>query len=99
MSNAPERIWLYVDSDDQGERYLELIRPDAECSTDVPYILATPTALAASPEVQRMIREAEARVAGRALDIITSGTFDASDPRIDALADLAEAAAIRGEGK
>jgi hypothetical protein len=63
MSKAPERVWLYVDVDDQGEAYLELIRPDAECSTDVEYRRAdAPPTLAeamAVPEVAALVEALE----------------------------------------
>lgn len=40
MSDAPERVWIYADREDDGERYLELIPEDAHSDTDVEYIRA-----------------------------------------------------------
>lgn len=58
---APKRIWLYVDTSDDGEQYLELIPEDAHSNTDVEYILAS--------EHAALIREAEARGMERAAEI------------------------------
>lgn len=61
---APERIWLqdagdYSRARAAGDDLTWCDQPVDE--GDSPYILATPEALAASPEVQALIREAEAR--------------------------------------
>lgn len=57
MSDAPERISMVRDIlGGWGLSY-----PHERDGTETPYILAEPSALAASPEVQALIREAEAR--------------------------------------
>ena len=77
------------------------------------YILATPAALAASPEVAALIREAEARGMERAAEVDWQRGRDATDTAPDYLSDWqrglvtgqqmmrdairAEAAALRGE--
>ena len=56
---APERIWAF------GSRCTQN-RLLGTAFAGTPYILATPTALAASPEVAKLIAEAEARGMERA---------------------------------
>jgi hypothetical protein len=64
--DAPERIWAWKrDDNTEAKHYYRQWEPYA-ChwmgKDAAEYILATPAALAASPEVQALIREAEARV-------------------------------------
>jgi len=65
------------------------IPTSAQCEDDdIRYILATPEALAASPEVQALRREAEARVMRIAAGLFPGG-YDANFAKIEA--------AIRGD--
>ena len=72
MTDAPERIWKWRsrikggawDAWENG-RFGGPPPPFADVE-EVPYILATPGALAASPEVQALIKEAQARGMERA---------------------------------
>ncbi len=89
MSDAPERIWLAAGTGEPvatRDDWTRLIPRDH----NAPYILATPEALAASPEVQTLILEAvekERNVFTRAIEKYFDGT---------AVLDIeAEAAAIR----
>lgn len=62
MTDAPERIWARpsVNMEDEALPYGEWhVEPSPRW---VSYILATPSALAASPEVQALIAAAETRV-------------------------------------
>lgn len=74
-TKAPERIWAgtYDDrsSDNEDEWCLNVPywrEDNRDPQFAAPYILATPTALAASPEVAALIREAEARGMERAAE-------------------------------
>ena len=58
-TDAPERIWVDIDENPRGVLIGTVFATDLG---DVPYILATPTALAASPEVQALLREARVQV-------------------------------------
>jgi len=57
-------------------------------------------ALAARDErIRREERERAAGYISRAVDAVTSGSFDQSDPRVDALCEYADAIHAEGEGK
>lgn len=56
MGDLPERIWV---ADGDGNCRVGFSSPSLDYKT--PYILDTPEALAASPEVQKLVAEAEAR--------------------------------------
>ena len=67
MTDAPHRIWTFEYSDGAIPRSGDWVDEQSECPDGSPaYILATPAALAASPEVAALIREAEARGMERA---------------------------------
>lgn len=54
--SAPERIWA-----NEGLEWHSFDCSDVKSGWTHPYILATPAALAASPEVAKLVAEAEAR--------------------------------------
>ena len=54
--SAPERIWA-----NEGLEWHSFDCSDVKAGWTHPYILATPAALAASPEVAKLVAEAEAR--------------------------------------
>lgn len=56
-SDAPERIWTEEPDIFDGMGFWQ----ERECEGLSPYILATPTALASSAEVQALLREARAQ--------------------------------------
>lgn len=67
---APHRIWTFEYSNGAIPRSGDWIDEQSECPDGSPeYILATPAALAASPEVAKLIREAEARGVERAASL------------------------------
>jgi len=110
--SAPVRIWVdpaYIDSPSRVlASNLASTRQDRALPSDAPYILATREALAESPEVQRLIAEAEARGLDLAVGIADqhrdpTGTeygegWDAASSSIAKEARTA-AAALRGEEK
>lgn len=59
--SAPERIWA-----NEGLEWHSFDCSDVKAGWTHPYILATPAALAASPEVAKLVAEAEARGMERA---------------------------------
>ena len=59
--SAPERIWA-----NEGLEWHSFDCSDVKAGWTHPYILATPAALAASPEVAKLVAEAEARGASEA---------------------------------
>jgi hypothetical protein len=59
--SAPERILAWTYKMGEGELGAWDVDPEEAPPAANRYILATPAALAASPEVQALIREAEAR--------------------------------------
>ena len=61
--SAPERIWA-----NEGLEWHSFDCSDVKAGWTHPYILATRAALAASPEVQALVREAEALVVERAAE-------------------------------
>lgn len=101
-TKAPERIWAW--SEDCGDVCVnEWVPDDPDCLGSYAeeaqtYILATPAALAASPEVAALIREAEARGMERAADMLLGSVpREFGDHRDYRKAIRAEAAALRGE--
>lgn len=106
--SAPERIWA-----NEGLEWHSFDCSDVKSGWTHPYILATPAALAASPEVANLVAEAEARVwreaakEARECDYPwaspTNEQADACDQMAERIADWldnrAAAAAIRGEAK
>lgn len=58
MMTAPERIWATEDADNFGEDRFHTTQPMRGLS---PYILATPAALSAAPEVQALVEAAVKR--------------------------------------
>lgn len=58
-TDAPERIWVDFAECPSGAMIGSVYTSDLG---DIPYILATPAALAASPEVQALLREARVQV-------------------------------------
>ena len=62
--SAPERIWA-----NEGLEWHSFDCSDVKSGWTHPYILATPAALAASPEVAKLVAEAEARGMERAAGI------------------------------
>lgn len=74
--SAPERIWA-----NEGLEWHSFDCSDVKSGWTHPYILATPAALAASPEVQKLVAEAEARGMERAAKLVPTGyTFWAKKP-------------------
>lgn len=65
IATAPERIWVDIDENPRGALIGTVFATDLG---DVPYILATPTAIAASPEMQALLREARAQGMEEAAD-------------------------------
>ena len=61
--SAPERIWA-----NEGLEWHSFDCSDVKAGWTHPYILATPEALSASPEVAKLVVEAEARGMERALE-------------------------------
>lgn len=57
-TDAPERIWVDFAESPSGALIGSVYATDLG---DIPYILATPTALAASPEVQALLAAEKAR--------------------------------------
>ena len=97
--SAPERIWA-----NEGLEWHSFDCSDVKAGWTHPYILATPAALAASPEVAKLVAEAEARGMERAAArarVYASSYAQSSDGRntFILLAEWAdaEAAAIRRE--
>ncbi len=91
MTDAPERIWLLPEF--AAENFASLPGSPYDDRLFSEYI--------AAPKVQELIRAAVeserercADLMARALDALTSGAFDATDPRIDAVAEYIDA--IRG---
>ncbi len=97
--SAPERIWA-----NEGLEWHSFDCSDVKSGWTHPYILATPAALAASPEVAKLVAEAEARGMERAAArarVYASNYAQSSDGRntFILLAEWAdaEAATIRSE--
>ena len=88
--SAPERIWA-----NEGLEWHSFDCSDVKSGWTHPYILATPAALAASPEVQKLVAEAEARGMERAAEIFAEMWRENDGYRIAKI--RAEAAAIRRE--
>ena len=63
--SAPERIWA-----NEGLEWHSFDCSDVKAGWTHPYILATPAALAASPEVAKLIREAEALMVAQAARLL-----------------------------
>lgn len=76
MSDAPERILAFRWP--HGGRAWREVDMEAPVYAS-PYILVTPAALAASPEVAKLIREAEARGMERAAALSCSCGYDVPD--------------------
>lgn len=86
--SAPERIWA-----NEGLEWHSFDCSNIKAGWTHPYILATPAALAASPEVAKLVAEAEARGMERAAEI-----YRKNAEKLEAGVDLAirtEAAAFR----
>ena len=88
--SAPERIWA-----NEGLEWHSFDCSDVKAGWTHPYILATPAALAASPEVAKLVAEAEARGMERAAEIFAEMWRENDGYRIAKI--RAEAAAIRSE--
>ena len=88
--SAPERIWA-----NEGLEWHSFDCSDVKSGWTHPYILATPAALAASPEVQKLVAEAEARGMELAAEIFAEMWRENDGYRIAKI--RAEAAAIRRE--
>ena len=87
--SAPERIWA-----NEGLEWHSFDCSNIKAGWTHPYILATPAALAASPEVAKLVAEAEARGMERAATVYAEGEgWDYFGAAYDAI--RAEAAAIR----
>ena len=86
--SAPERIWA-----NEGLEWHSFDCSDVKAGWTHPYILATPEALAASPEVAKLVAEAEARGLERAAEIFAEMWRENDGYRIAKI--RAEAAAIR----
>lgn len=65
MSDAPIQIWAWPNEDGRGWYAGGCSNEPTMASADIPYILKEPAALAASPEVQELLREARAAWADR----------------------------------
>lgn len=61
MTDAPERIWIEDERTEGGICHVHNEPSEGVLKYGTPYILATPEALANSPEVQALIAAAEAR--------------------------------------
>lgn len=83
--SAPERIWA-----NEGLEWHSFDCTDVKAGWTHPYILATPAALTASPEVAKLIHEAETRVMRIAAGLFPGGYTNN-------LTKIAEAATIRKE--
>ena len=88
--SAPERIWA-----NEGLEWHSFDCSDVKAGWTHPYILATPEALAASPEVAKLVADAEARGMERAAEIFAEMWRENDGYRIAKI--RAEAAAIRSE--
>lgn len=66
--DAPKRIWLDWPGANRGDPVFDEPPEHDMQAGQTPYILATPEALAASPEVAKLIADAEARGMERALE-------------------------------
>jgi hypothetical protein len=86
--SAPERIWA-----NEGLEWHSFDCSDVKSGWTHPYILATPEALAASPEVAKLVAEAEARGMERAAEMFAEMWRENDGYRIAKI--RAEAAAIR----
>ena len=90
---APERIWAWPSKDRRGWYAGGCSDTPTMAFIDVSYILATPTALAASPEVAKLIAEAEARgmerAAKMAWDAANAANMDAEDEHQRGLSEAA----------
>lgn len=84
IATAPERIWVDIDENPRGALIGTVFATDLG---DVPYILATPTAIAASPEMQALLAAETARA--DAAEALVKGlrdfVVDFADAKIDAL--------------
>lgn len=85
--SAPERIWA-----NEGLEWHSFDCSDVKAGWTHPYILATPAALAASPEVAKLIREAEARGMERAAELALSCGIAVNANQRDAIAAAIRAA-------
>ena len=72
--SAPERIWA-----NEGLEWHSFDCSDVKAGWTHPYILATPAALAASPEVAKLVAEAEARGMDRAAPTDPASAFNRAD--------------------
>ncbi len=86
--SAPERIWA-----NEGLEWHSFDCSDVKAGWTHPYILATPEALAASPEVAKLVADAEARGMERAAEMFAEMWRENDGYRIAKI--RAEAAAIR----
>jgi len=89
--SAPERIWA-----NEGLEWHSFDCSDVKAGWTHPYILATPAALAASPEVAKLVAEAEAQGMERAAGLFTAKPWTWNAHEIQEKI-RAEAAAIRSE--
>lgn len=87
MADVPQRIWAAL----YGHTVAAELTPDPLSGDGQPYILATPEALAASPEVQALIRAAKAEGMREAAGMVTLGdTVTRTQARIIAAAEALE---------
>ena len=93
---APKRIWAWYLHNKMRNDAMEGGWTASPDKREHAYILVTPEALASSPEVAALIREAEARGMERAAKVYAEGEgWDYFGAAYDAI--RAEAAAIRSE--
>lgn len=91
MADVPQRIWAEVETRDGSGNPVSGLWWNMPSGGVSPYILATPEALAAAPEVQALIRAAKAEGMREAAGMVTLGdTVTRTQARIIAAAASAE---------